>query len=299
MGASPFQTDHAPIVGQTEWLAEDIRAVTAGNAGPMTFTGTRSYLLGTGQVALIDPGPDDSVHFATILAALEPGERVSAIFVTHSHMDHSPLAHRFDAPVHGFGGHDAARAPIMETLGDLGGGEGIDAGFNPDRLLTDGQIVSGDTWQIEAIHTPGHLSNHLCYSSGNRLFSGDHVMGWASTLISPPDGDLGSFMASLATLQQRSEKVYYPGHGAPITDPQDIVGHLITHRKAREAQILQNLEGRAKTARELVACMYGDVDRRLWGAAERNVLAHLIDLFQRNLVVPEGAFTPDAIFRLT
>ncbi len=301
---SPFNTDHHPTVGEVETLAEGLQVVTAPNAGPMTFTGTRSYILGESEAAVIDPGPDDPAHLAALERALD-GRTVSHILVTHSHVDHSPLAARlgarFDAPVYGFGAADAARAWLMEKLAqsaDLGGGEGIDNSFRPDILLADGERIAGNGWSLEAIHTPGHLSNHLCFAWAGQgsLFSGDHVMGWASTLISPPDGDLTAFMESLRKLQNRSEDTYYCGHGAPLREAQTMVEYLLAHRFGREEQIRGYLAEAPRDVRELTAIMYSDVDPRLHGAASRNVLAHLIDLYARGLVTVDGEFSATARF---
>jgi len=302
---SPFQTDHKPHIGIPLELTEGLRVVTCGNASPMTFTGTQTYLLGEDEVAIIDPGPSDPKHLAAIEAAVL-GQKVSHIIVTHSHIDHSPLATELaaktGAPVYGFGPANAARSELMESLaslGNLGGAEGVDPDFTPDILVADGGKISGIGWSLKAIHTPGHLSNHLCFSwQGNdSLFSGDHVMGWASTLVSPPDGDLTAFMASLKALQGRSEHTYYAGHGAPVTEAQDMLDYLLAHRLGREDQIMARLNSKAQTVADLTADIYTDINPMLHGAASRNVLAHLIDLFERGLVAPEGEFSATAKFR--
>ena len=303
----PFQTDHAPQVGVPVPLAEGLRVITCGNASPMTFTGTQTYLLGEVEVAVIDPGPNDPAHLAAIEKALE-GQVLSHIVVTHSHVDHSPLATVLSAitgaPVYGFGAADAARSKLMHQLsleGNLGGAEGIDPQFAPDILIADGGEIHGAEWALRAIHTPGHLSNHLCFAwEGNdSLFSGDHVMGWASTLISPPDGDLSAFMASLRALQYRPEHTYYAGHGAPLFEAHNMLDYLLAHRLGREDQIMACLHSAPRTVMELTADIYADVNPMLQGAASRNVLAHLIDLFERRLVKPEGAFNAQARFKRT
>lgn len=301
----PFQTDHTPQVGVPLSLTEGLRVLTCGNASPMTFTGTQTYLLGEVEIAIIDPGPADPAHLSAIEQAVE-GQTVSHIIVTHSHVDHSPLASilskKTDAPVYGFGPANAARSDLMNQLsveGDLGGGEGIDVNFLPDTTITDGEKILGKEWALSAIHTPGHLSNHLCFSwSGNdTLFSGDHVMGWASTLVSPPDGDLTAFMASLKKLQARPEHTYYAGHGAPLFEAHNMLDYLLAHRLGREDQIMSRLQSAPLTVAELTAGMYAEVSPQLYGAASRNVLAHLIDLFERGLVKPEGKFNHNARFR--
>lgn len=297
-----FDKSHKPLIGEVEILDRDVRAITAPNASPMTFTGTRSYLVGQGHVALIDPGPDRPAHWQAITAALGAGEQIEAIVVTHSHVDHSPLATRlareFDVPIYGFGAHDAGRSPVMATLGDLGGAEGIDTDFAPDIRVADGDVISGNGWALEVVHTPGHLSNHIALATGDRLFSGDHVMGWATTLISPPDGDLTAFMASLDRCMAREDRVFYPGHGAPITDPLALVAHIRDHRLARTDQIIETLDARPSTIAEITEAIYRDVDPRLHPAAARNVLAHLIDLYARGRVGADTGITIDARFHL-
>lgn len=303
----PFDRTHRPQVGAPEPLAEGLVAVTAPNAGPMTFTGTRTYLLGRDEVAVIDPGPDDPDHLDAVAAALPRGARATAILVTHAHRDHSAgaraLADRLGAPLVGFG--PRLRSAEMERLaaaGGLGGGEGIDAGFAPDRLLADGDAVEGAGWRLEAVHTPGHLGDHLCFAwaGGGGLFSGDTVMGWATTMISPPDGDLGAFLASLRRLRDRPERVYYPGHGGPLHDPRGMIDWQLAHRAAREAQILAALEhaGPADVP-ALVALVYPGLHPALRPAAGRSVLAHLIDLAARGLARSDGPLAADAKFART
>ncbi|QDL90763.1 MBL fold metallo-hydrolase [Paroceanicella profunda] len=304
---SPFITDHRPVHGVIERLAPGVRVITAPNAGPMTFTGTRSYLVGEGDVALIDPGPDDPAHFEALCAVLAAGERISHILVTHSHSDHSPLAARMrartGAPVFGFGPHGAGMSAQMQALAasgaELGGGEGADHGFAPDIALGEGDRVSGSGWALTALHTPGHLSNHLSFAleGEGALFSGDHVMGWATTLVSPPEGDLAAFMTSLRRLQERDDRVYYPGHGAPVAEPAALVAHVLSHRQQREAQIRAALERGPATPAVLAERIYSGLDARLLPAARRNVLAHLLDLVQRGLVAPEGEMSAGAVFR--
>jgi len=303
----PFQTDYTPQIGVPLSLAEGLRVITCGNASPMTFTGTQTYLLGETDIAVIDPGPDDPEHLAAIERALE-GQALSHIIVTHSHVDHSPLAAVLSAktgvPVYGFGAANAARSELMSQLantGNLGGAEGIDLHFTPDILISDDDEIRGAEWALRAIHTPGHLSNHLCFAwEGNdSMFSGDHVMGWASTLISPPDGDLTAFMTSLKILQNRPEHTYYAGHGAPLFEAHNMLDYLLAHRLGREDQIMARLQSAARTVTELTTDMYADVNPLLHGAASRNVLAHLIDLYERGLVIPEGTFNAQARFKRT
>ncbi len=303
----PFDRSHKPLVGQALELERGLRVVTAGNAGPMTFTGTQTYLLGGDAVAVIDPGPDDDAHYNAVMAAIG-GAAVSHILVTHSHVDHSPLSRRLraatKAPILAFGQAHEARSPVMErlaALGDLGGKEGVDTEFMPDEKLSDRQLISGDGWAVRAIHTPGHLSNHLCFAWEERgaVFSGDHVMGWATTMVSPPDGDLTEFMLSMARLESRGDdRIYYPGHGSAITDPLTMVRYQIAHRKSREAQILETLAQGRGTPADLAAKIYTEVDPRLLPAATRNVLAHLIDLSERGLVAAQEDINHSSVFSL-
>ena len=278
-----------------------IRRVLAPNPSPMTQTGTNTYVLGRGRVAVIDPGPDDPAHLAAILAAMQADEVITHILVTHSHLDHSPLSRRLaafsGAPVLAFGPAQAGRSATMvalERLGGIGGGEGVDQAFVPDIRLRDGEVIDGDGWRIEALHTPGHMANHMCFCAHGAVFTGDHVMGWASSLISPPDGEMGAFMASCQRLAARDDRVYYPGHGAPVTSPADCLAWLIAHRQGRETQILAALADGPATPRALTQHVYGEVDPRLHPAAERNVLAHLIDLWEQNRVYVDPHIRPDA-----
>lgn len=270
-----------------EWLENGVRRVLAGNPSAMTHWGTNTYIVGRGMVAVIDPGPDNPAHLDAILAALEPGESISHIFVTHSHVDHSPLAAPLSAatgaPVLAYGNATAGRSKVMEQLansGLAGGGEGIDHGFAPDMTLSDGQTTSGTTWDLTAHWTPGHLGNHLSFSFGDMVFTGDHIMGWASSLVSPPDGDLADFMGSTRKLADLGARVFHPGHGAPIDDPAGRANWLIGHRLSRRQAILRALSDGAADANGLTQQIYVDVAPALIPAAERNVFAHLIELVQ-------------------
>lgn len=293
----------APPVGVAQPIGQDLRRILAPNPSPMTFWGTNTYLLGHRQIAVVDPGPDSDAHLAAILDALAPGQSISHIFVTHAHLDHSPLATRLGqetgAPVLAFGDARAGRSPVMEQIAQsarIGGGEGVDTAFAPDINLRDQDCVEGDGWTVTALWTPGHFGNHLCFEVGDTVLSGDLVMGWASSLVSPPDGDLTQFMASCARLQQRAAKVLLPGHGAPVTDPAARLDWLLAHRRMREAEILSTLADGPQTAAALAARIYSDTPAALLPAASRNVLAHLIDLTGKSLARPLGALDADTLF---
>ncbi len=292
----------APQIGLPFPLAGDLHLVLAPNPSPMTNLGTNTYLLGTNEVAVIDPGPAIPAHLDALIAAID-GRRVSHIIVTHSHIDHSPLsralADETGAKVFGFGDRSAGRSTIMQHLakeGYMGAGEGMDLEFTPDLLLRDGQTLQVAGKPMQAIHTPGHIGNHLCLSWGNAVFTGDHVMGWATSLVSPPDGDMTDFVASCRRLQSVPAEIFYPGHGAPVTDPAKRLVALIEHRLSREAQILETLGRGNYTVLGLTQAIYTDVIPALFPAASRNVFAHLVDLHQRGLVTALPSLTKDAVF---
>lgn len=276
----------APPYGVVERFSPLIRRVTARNPGGFTFHGTGTYIVGNGSVAVIDPGPDDPAHIDAILAAVA-GETVSHILVTHTHMDHSPgarpLKARTGAPIHAFGRHhgDGENDGVVVE-------EGADHSFAPDGLLGDGSVIAGHGFTFTALHTPGHMSNHLCFALAEEqaLFTGDHVMGWSTSVVVPPDGDMDSYLASLARLAARDDATLIPTHGGPIggrhdplaRQPQAFVRQLIDHRRAREAQILAMLSGGPQTIPDMVRAIYAQVDARLHGAAGQSMLAHLISL---------------------
>ena len=283
-----------------ERFADDILRVLAPNPSPMTHHGTNTWLVGSAGLAVIDPGPDDPAHLAAILAAVPAGGRITHVLVTHTHRDHSPLARRLSAltgaPVLGFGDAAAGRNPRLAALAGIGGGEGIDDAFVPDRRLVDGETIEGAGWRLEAIHTPGHIGNHLCFRHGSVVFSGDHVMGWAPSLVSPPDGDMAAYMASLDRLAALRAGRLLPGHGAAVEDPAARIAELAAHRRGREAAILAAVAAGAATPAEATRRVYADIPAALWPGAERNVLAHLIDLADRGLVTATPSPAPDARF---
>nr|WP_239479675.1 MBL fold metallo-hydrolase [Actibacterium sp. 188UL27-1] len=289
-----------------EWLSPDLARITAPNPSPMTFRGTNTYLLGAQYIAVIDPGPMDAAHLQAIKEALKPSQQITHILVTHSHLDHSPLAtllaQETGAQIHAFGTHLDGRTSIMTQLAQTGrahGGEGIDSHFRPDIRLPDGATITSPEWQVTAIWTPGHTANHMCFQWGDVIFSGDHVMGWATSLVSPPDGDLTAFMASCRKLQAYPARTYYPGHGEVIDDPKARLAELIDHRLMRETQILNTVSDRPTNIPSLTRQIYVDTDTALLRAAERNVFAHLIDLAGRGLVEPDGELSVQSHFRST
>lgn len=292
-----------PRVGVPETLAPGVRRIQAPNPSPMTFRGTNTYLLGTRDLAVVDPGPAHPAHLEALLNALTPDQRITHIIVTHAHLDHAPLAAplaaRTGAPVLAFGPAQAGRSAVMARLAQSGlsdGGEGIDHDFVPDVHVADGDRIEGTDWALEVIHTPGHLGNHICLGWEDACLTGDHVMGWASSLVSPPDGDLTDFMASCARLAARSWRVFYPGHGDEISEPNARLDWLIAHRKAREAAILAVLDTGPASAEAIARAVYTDTPVALLPAATRNVLAHLVDLTGKSQVRALGRLSSDVAF---
>jgi glyoxylase-like metal-dependent hydrolase (beta-lactamase superfamily II) len=272
--------------GRIERLGPQVRRLLAPNPSPFTYSGTQTYIVGEGEVAVIDPGPALPEHVEAIVAALA-GERVKAILCTHTHRDHSPASRPLQART---GAPIAGCAPL--TMEDDGprADEAFDPDYAPDRVLGDGEILEGPGWSLAALATPGHTSNHLCFALDGEgaLFTGDHVMGWSTTVVSPPDGDMADYRASLDKLLARDEAVYYPAHGPAVEDPKDHVRRLIEHRRMREGQILAHLKSGEGGIGAMVAEMYRDIDPRLHPAAGRSVLAHLVDLEERGLARRRG-----------
>jgi glyoxylase-like metal-dependent hydrolase (beta-lactamase superfamily II) len=294
-----FDRDFPAEPGRCDPVSPLIRRVVASNGGPYTFTGTCSYIVGRGEVAVIDPGPDDPAHVAALLEAME-GERLAQIVVTHTHRDHSPAARALGdatgAPIVGCAPHTALSADgaaMMDAAND--------ALHRPDRILREGDVVEGPGWTLEAVETPGHAANHLCFAlrEEEALFSGDHVMAWSTSFVGPPDGSMGAYLASLDKVRLREETVYWPGHGGPVTEPRRFVRALLHHRRQREASILNRLEAGDRSIAEIVAAIYQGLQPGLVPAAALNVLAHLEDLAQRGLVQAEGPLALDSRFVTT
>ncbi len=266
-----------------------MRRVLAPNASPFTYTGTQTYLVGGEEgLAVIDPGPAEAEHLAALEEAIH-GAAVLAILCTHTHRDHSPaagpLAERTGAPVVGC-------APlVVENADDFPRADApFDRDYAPDRVLADGEQVSGPGWTLTALATPGHTSNHLCFAleESGAVFTGDHVMGWSTSVVAPPDGDMADYLASLEKLYARGDRIYYPAHGPAVERPRQLVRGMIGHRRQRERQILKLLGQEAGAVEALVPQMYRGIDERLWPAAAQSVRAHLIDLERRGLVARSG-----------
>ena len=276
--------------GQAITISPLVRRLVAPNGGPFTFTGTCTYLVGQGDVAVIDPGPELDAHLDALITAIGTA-RVSAIVVTHTHKDHSPLSRRLKAltgaPLIGCGPHQAAR--------ELGEGETnmLDASADhdhiPDRLMQDGEEFEGEGFTLQAVATPGHTMNHLAFAlrQENALFSGDHVMAWSTSIVAPPDGSMGAYMASLERLMARDETIYWPGHGGPVKEPGRFVRGLLSHRRMREATIAERVQAGDRYIVSIVEKLYAGLDPKLKGAAALSVFAHLEDMVARGLVRTE------------
>lgn len=291
-----FELEFEARHGEAVAVANDVCRITAANSGPFTFHGTNSYLIGSETLALIDPGPDEDAHLAALLNAIGT-RKLNHIFVTHTHRDHSPLTTKLvaatGAKTYAFGPHIAAR--------ELGTGEtnyldsSADYDFMPDILVKHGDIIAGDGWSIEGVFTPGHTANHMAFSLRGTgiLFSGDHVMAWATSIVAPPDGSMDAYMKSLDVLIKRDDSLYFPGHGGPVRNPDQYVRALRSHRLLRESAILSRLRKGDRTIADIVKVIYRRTDPRLHGAAALSVFAHLERLIARKLVNTDG--TPSLI----
>ncbi len=288
-----------PCYGEAVPTAPDVLRVTVNNPGPFTFHGTNSYIVGRDTLAVIDPGPDDEAHLRTLLAAIG-GRPVSHIFVSHTHRDHSPLAARLaaitGATIAAEGPHRPARPLRIGESNPLDAS--ADTDFKTDIALGDGDVIEGDGWAIRAVHTPGHTANHTAFALEGTgiLFSADHVMAWATTIVAPPDGAMIDFMASLEKLLERDDRTYLPGHGGTVARPAQFLRGLRTHRRMRERAIVERLKAGDRTIPDMVKVIYRDTDPRLHGAAGLSVLAHLEDLVAQGRADTDGSPAIDGIF---
>ncbi|OHV85619.1 MBL fold metallo-hydrolase [Ensifer sp. LCM 4579] len=301
MQGPQFELDFKPAHGEAVPVADNVQRITVNNPGPFTFHGTNTYIVGRGSVAVIDPGPEDEAHFRALMAALK-GREVTHIAVSHTHRDHSPLARRLKeatgAIIVGEGLHRAAR-PLHE--GETNPfAESSDMSFAPDIALADGERVEGDGWSLTAVATPGHTANHMAFALEGTgvLFSADHVMAWATSIVAPPDGAMADYMVSLDKLLAREDRLYLPGHGGPVTEPASFVRALKAHRKMRERAVLERLRAGDRTIPDMVKVIYASTDPRLHGAAALSVLAHIEDLIEHGRIETDGPPSLFGEFRL-
>lgn len=294
-----FDTQFDPAYGTAVELAPGVLRLTVNNPGPFTFYGTNSYIVGRDTLAVIDPGPDDDAHYSALLQAIA-GRPVSHIFVSHTHRDHSPLASRLaretGAVTAAEGPHRPARPLRIGEINPLDAS--ADTDFAPDLTLQDNSVTDGDGWAIRTVLTPGHTANHAVFALEGTgiLFSADHVMAWATSIVAPPDGAMADYMASLDRLLERNDRILLPGHGGPVRKPRAFMRGLKTHRKMRERAIIERLGQGDRTIADLVKAIYRDTDPRLHGAAGLSVLAHLEDLVTRGMAATEGDLSIDGVF---
>ncbi|MHA7970120.1 MBL fold metallo-hydrolase [Rhizobium sp. CAU 1783] len=296
-----FDLAFQPAHGEAVPLAEHVQRITVNNPGPFTFHGTNSYIVGDRSVCVIDPGPEDDAHFAALMAALA-GREVTHIAVSHTHKDHSPLARRLKAAtgatIVAEGPHRSARPLHAGEANPFA--ESSDVDFVPDIALGDGDVVEGDGWRLTAILTPGHTANHVAFGLDDRgiVFSADHVMAWATSIVAPPDGAMGDYMASLERLLERDDRIYFPGHGGPVKDPAAFLRGLRTHRRMRERAVLERIRSGDRLIPDMVKVIYATTDPKLHGAAALSVLAHIEDLVEKGEVATDGPPSLSGIYRL-
>ncbi len=299
MADPAFDLEFQPAYGTAVKVAENVQRLTVNNPSAFTFHGTNSYIVGGHSVAVIDPGPEDEAHFQALMRALE-GREVTHIFVSHTHRDHSPLAKRLKAATGAVtvaeGPHRAAR-PLHEGERNPFA-ESADSDFVPDLALGNNETVTGDGWALTALHTPGHTANHAAFALDRDgiVFSADHVMAWATTIVAPPDGAMSDYMASLDRLLERDDRLFLPGHGGPVNDPAAFMRGLRTHRRMREKAVLTRIKAGDRTIAEMVKMIYRSTDPRLHGAAALSVLAHIEDLIEKGLVETDGPPSLNGIY---
>ena len=297
--ALDFDTQFDPAYGEAVEVAPAVMRLTVNNPGPFTFHGTNSYIVGRDTLAVIDPGPEDDAHFSALMEAIS-GRPVSHIFVSHTHRDHSPLARRLSvetgATVAAEGPHRPARPLRIGEINPLDAS--ADTDFIPELRLHDGSVTNGDGWAIRTVLTPGHTANHAAFALEGTgiLFSADHVMAWATSIVAPPDGAMADYMASLDRLLERDDRILLPGHGGPVRKPRAFMRGLKTHRKMRERAIIERLGQGDRTIPEMVSAIYRDTDPRLHRAAGLSVLAHLEDLVTRGIAATDGDPSIDGVY---
>lgn len=291
MEGPEFDTGFQPLWGTPVPVARNVARLTVNNPSPFTFHGTNSYIVGTDSLAIIDPGPDNDAHFRALTDAIA-GREVTHILVSHTHRDHSPLARRLrettGALIVAEGPHRAAR-PLHD--GEINPfGESSDTDFVPDIAIGDNESITGDGWKLTALHTPGHTANHASFAleDSGIVFSADHVMAWATTIVAPPDGSMADYMASLEKMMERDDRIYLPGHGGPVNDPAAFLRGLRTHRRMRERAVMARIKAGDRTIPEMVKVIYQSTDASLHGAAGLSVLAHIEDLIEKGEVVTDG-----------
>ena len=313
----PYVREMTPRYGEPEVVSPSVRRVLASNPNRFTYLGSGTYLIGHGDLAVVDPGPDESVHVDAILHALEPGERVTHVLVTHRHTDHvgavAELQARTGAVTYGYPRKDSAddesfvpfvfgdpEADLDDSFSPGNAHERTLRSFQPDVTLADGDEVAGSDWALRAVHTPGHAADHLCYSLPQErlLLTGDHVMGWSTSVIAPPGGDLNSYLASLELLLDRDDTWYLPTHGPPVTEPGPLVSALHAHRRERSQQVLDALGDGPRTVAQIVPSLYADISKQLWQGAAASVWAHVLALVESGDLEPdEGSLTRSSRLR--
>jgi glyoxylase-like metal-dependent hydrolase (beta-lactamase superfamily II) len=297
MAAPEFRTAMEFAYGVPRELAPGVSRVVANNPSVFTFKGTNTYILGSRELAIMDPGPEDPDHFEAVMAAVA-GRKVSHILITHTHRDHVDglprMAEATGAVVCGYGRQSATPG---ETKSSPSGTEFVDQSFKPDLILRDGDVVAGADWSVEALHTPGHAPDHLCFAMPDRgiMFSGDHVMGWNTSVVAPPEGNMSDYMSALERLMGRQDDVYFPGHGGRIENPARFAKAFLIHRRNREKAILDSVRAGNSTIADVVAHIYKDLDQRLIRAASLSVLAHIEHLIARNLIRTQSPPSLDSI----
>ena len=286
-----FDMEFSPAYGTPVPVADGVERLTVNNPSPFTFHGTNTYIVGSSSVAVIDPGPENEAHFDALMAALK-GREVTHIFVSHTHRDHSPLARRLKeatgAVTVAEGPHRAARPLHVGETNPFA--ESSDIDFVPDIAVADGETIEGDGWALSSLHTPGHTANHAAFALEGTgvVFSADHVMAWATTIVAPPDGSMADFMTSVDKLLERDDRIFFPGHGGPVKEPTSFLRGLRTHRRMRERAVLERIRAGDRLIPDMVKVIYASTDPRPHGAAALSVLAHLEDLVEKGRVVTEG-----------